>query len=158
MNEIQKNIFYSPNTITITSIRHPFDRFISLYNYLLYRYSNNLLGDKDPPQRDFKISNFLKWDDVYIYKYFGKNVNQALNNIKNFNYIIRFQNIQEDMDRLIRREDLKIKININYGKKINASESLINSFTTNDIKLISDKLTDDIYFYREVIEHLKSRE
>lgn len=149
-------LFENDSIINMTCIRHPIDRFVSIYNFLLIRQLTNQLKEHEE-ERDFDLNIFLDHSDVYQYKYYGKTVEEAINTIKKFDYIIEFNNLSEDLNYFTTNENLSTDKYFDFNRKVNATNYLINSFTVDNIKLITSKLTCDIYFYREVKEHLKRK-
>lgn len=155
-DERAKPLFEDNSIINMTGIRHPIDRFFSIYNFLLKRQLANQLKGTEK-ERNFDLNIFLDCTDVYQYRYYGKTVEEAINTIKKFDYIIKFNNLSEDLKYFTTNENLTINKYFDFNRKVNTTNYLINAFTIDDLKLISDKLTDDIYFYREILEYLKSK-
>lgn len=143
IDDINVNIF--EKYTTITSIRHPVSRFFSIYNFLLERCVNDR-NKKDI--RDFSIDTFLKYDDVYQYKYFGPTLNKAIQAISKIDYILDVDTLDSDMSFFINKEGLNP---ITIPRK-NICSYWIKSFSVEDIIKITKALNEDILFYNKALE------
>ena len=129
------------NTIYITSIRNPYDRFISAFSHYKYkskRYANEV------KKRKFDITKFVDVND-FIQKIISKNKNalklfhdilfdtqteyicsKYTNKIhQNVKYMLRQENLSEDINYLCKKTGVCIKlIKNNFDSNINTYPSI----------------------------------
>ena len=93
--KIDKNFFN--NSFKFTIVRNPYNQIVSLYNWDLYR--NNL--DKNLSFKEF-VENYAGW-------FFIKEKNLLLDLEKklNFDLVIKYENLDKDLENLTNTIDLK---------------------------------------------------
>ena len=136
----------------ITILRNPVERTISHFYMLTemktkvasFGFSNWLINDK------FSKNLFCQYLSGHVYENVDERIyNIALSNLKNFYYVIDFNNFEEDLKKLINKLNLKInediknyshRISINYPKNNEEFEILSKKYNFWDIKLYNEFL------------------
>lgn len=139
-----KDICIDDDYIKLTSIRHPMERFISLYNFLLLN-SDKEWCNFSPSSLD--LNTFFKRNDTKSYLYFANNVKDAIDVVSSFDYIIDHSVLKEDLEHFAYISNIDI---YPPNNKINVGKYIINSFSVSDIIKITKELSDDIIFYDKI--------
>ena len=100
-NFMENNSDFVRNSISFTVIRNPWDRFISSWEYCKYKSRTRYFKDKSI--KDILLNPPTLEDDWFSYWHLTKTQSSTMkfkNKIIGKDYVIRFENLQEDFNKL----------------------------------------------------------
>tara|TARA_B110000037_G_C17118850_1_gene504927 strand:+ start:962 stop:1654 length:693 start_codon:yes stop_codon:yes gene_type:complete len=148
-----------PSKYNITCIRNPITRFFSNFNHFILSNNSNYNLE------DLFINNINKFNEIGVYLIYY-NSNYFINDNKSYDFIIIFENLNNDLKKLNKNINSKIDINIphiNPGKdniiNKNYFKFNINNKIHNDIvDYLKIKLKKDIDIYNNICINRKLNE
>ena len=162
------NFLDQKNFFCFTVIRDPVERFISLYKFLYELKLKNISKDFGNFYSDYidkeimldpnKFIQTIKKNKFLFFRQIGTfskdlNLNDAIDNLKKFDSILKQSNLQNDFDKMLKKIGLDKTNNLIYGRKSkydNYNENILNELRKlfckeNEIEISFFKKANEIY-------------